>query len=269
MIREIIKYPMRLSSEYGVDVRVFNEEIFSLLEDLKDTINQYNLEALSAFQIGSYYNLIVFKQDDGSLIELLNPRLISAKGKMVSIETTAYFPNITAKIDRYDQISIVYQDRYGNNHSISLSGERSAILQRKLDYNFGATFLTKMSKDEKKEFEKKLEFGSDLIITESCPTTFKRDYLVKGVKIFILIMFLILIGSFFVEEKSILETIFKSQIYLALCASLTNIGYFFYAHYEAKKYTSCISCQSGNIIGTTLIGFVKILVLFGISYIVI
>lgn len=266
MVLQIIQYPTPPSVEYGADVRFFNEEIFSILEDLKDTIEANNLQALAAFQIGSYYNMIVLKDENGSFLEIINPRLIGVKGKTTSIETTSYFPNISARITRHDTITLIYQDRNGNDHSKTFSGEMSIVIQRKLDYNYGATFLSKMSKDEKKQFEKKLEFGSDISISETCPTTFKRDYFIKILKGILLVMFIIIIGAFFISDPDTLTNMWSWQLGLSLFAGVTNIGYFFYAHYEAKKYTSCVSCQSGNIIGTTLIGFVKISVLIGISY---
>lgn len=269
MVREIIQYPTPPSVEYGTDVRFFNEEIFSLLNDLKETIDENNLNALAAFQIGSYYNIIVIKEEDGSFLELINPRLISTKDKISTTETTAYFPNLSAEIQRHDAISIIYQDRNEANCSLRASGARSVLIQRKLDYNFGATFLSKLSKQEKKKFEKKLEFGSDVAISETCPTTFKRDYFVKLSNVLLVAMVLLFIVSLFVSDAEILSGMWKTQLALFTASLLTNIGYFFYAHYEAKKYTSCVSCQSGNIIGTTLVALVKITVILVASFFII
>ncbi|MCX6076472.1 MAG: peptide deformylase [Campylobacterales bacterium] len=266
MIQEIIKYPTPPSIEYGTDVRIFNEEIFTLLDDLKDTIIENNLEALAAFQIGNYYNIVVIKEKDGTFLELINPRLISAKDKITTTETTAYFPNLSAEIQRHDSISIIYQDRAGSMHSLMASGDKSVLLQRKLDYNFGATFLSKLSKKEKAKFEKKLEFGSDFAISESCPTTFKRDYLVKLSNILLVSMVLLIVVSFFISNQEMHSSMWKTQLFISVTTLLTNIAYFFYAHYEAKQYTSCVSCQSGNIIGTTLVALIKIAVLTVASY---
>ncbi|MFA6138215.1 MAG: peptide deformylase [Sulfurimonas sp.] len=269
MVQEIITYPIAPSAQYGTDVRIFNEEIFLLIDDLKDTINENNLEALAAFQIGSYYNIVVIKGEDGSFLELINPRLISTKDKITTIETTSYFPNLSAEITRHDIISIIYQDRDAMNHSLKASGERSVLIQRKLDYNFGATFLSKLSKKEKAKFEKKLEFGSDFAISESCPTTFKRDYLVKLSNILLVSMVFLIVVSFFISNQEIHSGMWKTQLFITIAALLTNIAYFFYAHYEAKQYTSCVSCQSGNIIGTTLVALIKITVLAVASYFII
>jgi peptide deformylase len=266
MVKEIITYPTPPSAQYATDVRVFNEEIFSLIDDLKETIQENHLRGLAAFQIGSYYNIVVIKEEDGSFLELINPRLISTNGKITTVESTAYFPGLSAEITRHDAISVIYQDRDANQCSLKAEGERSILIQRKLDYTFGATFLSKLSKQEKAKFEKKLEFGSDAVTSESCPTTFKRDYFVKLSNILLIAMLLLLVGSFFINEKDILSGMWNTQLGISIAALVTNLIYFFYAHYEAKQYTSCVSCQSGNIIGTTLVSLVKITVLMIASY---
>lgn len=269
MVLEIITYPSALGVEYATDVRTFNETLLSLIQDLKDTVEVNNLQALSAFQIGSCFNVIVVKKEDGSFLELINPRIINTKDKITTIEKTAYFPGLSAEVTRYAQISLVYQDKKGNQHSLKADGEFSITIQRKIDYTFGATFLSKLSKEEKAKFEKKLEFGVDVSIAESCPTTFKRDYLVKTANILFVIMVLVLLSSLFIDDAELLSGMWKSQIFLALGGVLVNIFYFFYAHYEAKQYTTCVSCQSGNIIGTALISLVKFIFVTIVSYFVI
>lgn len=265
MVKKIITYPTPPSVEYGTDVRLFNEEIFSLLEDMKDTIEANSLDGLAAFQIGSYYNIVVVKKDDGSFLELINPRLINSSGKVTTTEKTAYFPGLSANVSRYETISLIYQDRKGAQHSMKAEGDLSILLQRKIDYTFGSSFINKLDKDEKKLFEKKLEFGSDIAISESCPTTFKRDYIVKAINVIMFSMLILLIGSFFVEQDTA-DSIWQYQVNLSFLAVGLNIIYFFYAQYEGKKFTSCTSCQIGNIIGTAVISLIKVGILMLLSY---
>ncbi|MDK9694426.1 MAG: peptide deformylase [Sulfurimonas sp.] len=265
MIREIITYPTPPSVQYATDVRVFDEEILSLIEDIKDTIKANSLEALAAFQIGSYYNIVVVKKDDGSFLELINPRIISQSGKVTTIEKTAYFPELSAKVTRYETISLVYQDRGGVQHSFKADGDLSILLQRKIDYTFGSSFLNKLDKEEKKLFQKKLEFGSDIAISQSCPTVFKRDYIVKAINALLVAMVAFLIGSLF-TEKSTSEQLWNYQSYLFFASIGLNIVYFFYAQYEGKRFTSCTSCQIGNIIGTAVILLIKLCVVMLLSY---
>ena len=262
MVKEIIKYPTPPSVEYATDVRVFSENIFQLIEDMKETIEANALEGLAAFQIGSYYNVVVVKNEDGSFLELLNPRLIRAEGKQTTREKTAYFGELSAEVTRYETISIVYQDRYGKDHSLRASGARSVLLQRKLDYTFGATFLQKLSKKEKKRFEAQLEQGANLAISELCPITFLRDKVLKVANLLLLGMLLLLFASFFVETG-----LFIYQSYIAVCVALLTIFYFFYGQYEGKKYSACTSCQIGNILGSAAIVLVKLGLITMFSYI--
>ncbi|MCF6310693.1 MAG: peptide deformylase [Sulfurimonas sp.] len=274
MIKDIITYPIPPSVQYSTDVRVFNEEIFSLIQDMKDTIEANSLDGLTAFQIGSYYNIVVVKKDESSLVEgdgfleLINPRLLNTNGKVTTREKTAYFPGLSAEVTRYESISLIYQDREGTQHSMKADGDLSILLQRKIDYTFGSSFINKLSKEEKKLFEKKLEFGSDIAISESCPTIFKRDYIVKLINALMIAMIVLLFTSLFTSQESA-KTLWDYQVYLSLSVIGLNILYFFYAQYEGKQFTSCTSCQIGNIIGTTAISLIYLFVIMLLSYFII
>ncbi|QOP46095.1 peptide deformylase [Sulfurimonas paralvinellae] len=266
MVKEIIQYPTPLSVEYGVDVRFFNEELFSLIDDLKDTITQNNLEGLSAFQIGSYFNVIVVKDENGEFIEIINPRLISHSGRTTTEESTLYYPGHTAQITRHENISVVYQNREGENKSLKATGSLAILIQRKIDYTFGATFIQKMSKEEKEIFEKRLEYGADVGNADYCPTTFKRDKIVFGINILIILMALVFIASLFIEDKIVLHSIYNGMLYGSAAVIGLDIVYFFYAQYEAKQQSSCSSCQIGNIMATAAIVLLKLGVVMTLAY---
>ncbi len=266
MIKEIIKYPTPLSVEYATDVRVFNDELFALIEDLKDTINENNLDGLAAFQIGNYYNVIVLKDEKGAFIEMINPRLISYKGRVSTQEATAYYPNQKAEITRYENISVVYQDRDGKDCSLQASGALAVTIQRKIDYTFGATFIHKMSKEEKERFEQRLEYGSDVGNSDYCPTTFKRDKIVLVMNVAMGLMVLGVVAALFIEDSALLHTLWKLLLYGAAGVIGLDIIYFFYAQYEGKKASGCSSCQIGNIIGTVAIVLLKLTVIMLLAY---
>ena len=266
MIQKIITYPTPPSVNYSTDVRVFDESMQEIVEDLKETITANNLEGLAAFQIGSMYNIVVVKQDDGSFLELINPRLFNTEGSVTTIEKTAYFPELSAEVTRYESVSIVYEDRNLEQKSLKAKGAYAILLQRKIDYTFGSSFINKLSPLEKKRFEVKLEFGSDIAISESCPTSFNRDKILKVINIAMIAMVLLIVYSFFVSNEEPLNQLWDYQLYTSFIVLGLNIIYFFYAQYEGKKYTSCTSCQIGNIIGTAVISLIKLTVIMILSY---
>ena len=152
----IKKYPTPLSREYGTDVRVFDEKLFMLLDALKQTIAEHNFIALSAFEIGSYFNIIVYKNEVGEFVELINPVQISHSGECFSREKTYYYGDLEATVKRFCEISIVYEDRDAMSHSVKFSGEIARVLQRELDYLFGSTFIDRLTPNERKKFENQL-----------------------------------------------------------------------------------------------------------------
>ena len=260
MIKEVVTYPTTASLEFGANVRFFNDELYDLIQDLKDTLNANDFDALSAFQIGSPLSVIVVKKDDGEFLELINARIFKRDGSLTPTETTAYFPGLSAKTKRYENIKLMYEDRGGNQQFLEIDGDLSVTLQRKLDYNYGSNFRVRMDDEEKKLFDSKLEFGTDSITQNDCPTVFKRDRILQAFKLLFVIGIIALISSFFVSDE-INSTIATVENYILLALLTLMVIYFFYAQYEGKEYKHCTSCQIGNIIGTTTILLVKLLLL--------
>ncbi|QOP40844.1 peptide deformylase [Sulfurimonas marina] len=267
MVKELIKYPTPLSVEYGINVRVFDEKLFSLIDDLKDTINENNLKALSAFQIGSYLNVIVLKNEDGSFLELINPKVIAHSGEVTTQEKTTYYDDLSANVVRHEKISVIYQNRAGENQVLKAEDDLAITLQRKIDYTFGSTFLNKLSKEEKKRFEESLEFGSDIGYENYCPTTFFKDKIIKFINITIALLFFVFLISFFIEDKKILSDVWQYELYTSYFIGIVTLIYIVYGRYEGLKYKTCTSCQIGNILGTAFIAMVKLSAVMTLSYI--
>lgn len=259
MVKEIVTYPTMASLEFGANVRFFNEELFSLIEDLKDTLEANGLDALAAFQIGSPLSVILIKEDDGYL-ELINPRVIKREGTVEAVETTAYFPGLSAKTKRYDKIKLMYEDREGKQQFLDAQGDLSVTIQRKIDYNFGSNFRVRLDEEERKLFDAKLEFGTDSIMKNDCPTVFKRDRILQVFNVLLIVGIIGVVLGFFLSEESVVK-LSVAENYVLGSMLLAIVVYFFYAQYEGKQYKHCTSCQIGNIIGTSFILLIKLTVL--------
>ncbi|MFA5454487.1 MAG: peptide deformylase [Sulfurimonas sp.] len=260
MIKEIVTYPTTPSLEFGANVRFFNDELFDIIQDLKDTIKANSLDALAAFQIGSPLSVVVVKKD-GEYLELINPRVLKREGSVTPIETTAYFPGMSAKTKRYEKITLMYEDRDAKQQFLDADGELSITIQRKLDYVFGSNFRVRLDADEKKLFDSKLEFGTDSITQNDCPTVFKRDVILKAFKYLFVFGIIGLVISFFIGDES-LKSLITAENYIMILMTFLIVTYFFYAQYEGKQYKHCTSCQIGNIIGTSIILLLKLSALF-------
>jgi len=220
MVKEIITYPTTPSLEFGANVRHFDASLFELIQDLKDTIEANNLNALAAFQIESPYNVIVIKDND-KYIELINARVLTREGTVEPIERTAYFPTLSAKTLRYKKIKVMYEDREAKQQFLEADDDLSITIQRKLDYAFGSNFRVRLDEDERKIFDAKLEFGTDAITKNDCPTVFKRDRILQILKILFIGSIAGFIGTFFTDGENQLSSTFYARIYhylLFLCS---------------------------------------------------
>lgn len=268
MIKELITYPDERIKYVSADVRKFDDELFRLLENMRDTMEHNHLDAIAAIQIAVPACAIIVKTDSG-LMEFINPRILVTDGEVIAEEISAYYPDFTAILKRHDRIKVVYENRFGELQHLDTEGDFSRVLQRKMDMLFGGTLLDKLDKEGRKEAEKVLgkqaqEAGYEL--GESCPTVFVRDYFKRGAKYLLALIALTFILPFFVapETRALLYSIDKFAL---IPVPLLMIIYYFYAQHEARLYKQCTSCQIGNIIGTVLIlAFQLLIVALGVFY---
>ena len=258
MIKQITRYPTVPSQAFDGIVRHYDDTLRNLLQDLKDTITEHNLDGLAAYQIGSSQNVIVITQEEGFL-EIINPIIITKEGSLTPIESTAYYPELTATTKRYQKIKLMYEDRSGNQLFLTAEDALAILIQRKTDYLLGANFRVRMNEEEKALFDTKLEGNVEYPKAASCPTTEPKT--IKNILLVLTIALIVgavgaVLGLFATEDMA--SSLAQGENYLMLCILIGIVIYFLVANYEGKKYSNCTSCQIGNIVGTTFIQSIRL-----------
>jgi peptide deformylase len=250
MIQPLLKYPDARIRLISSNVRFFNDELRAWITDIIDTMRAHELDALSAILIGIQYNIVILKEAD-NFIPYINGRLIKHSGMSNQTERSVYYEGISVDVDRYENVTVVYEDEEGKQHYRDLSGTQARIFQQQLDYCYGSTFVDRVDKEMKERINEYLEHG---LVADggSCPVVFYRDYFKRGVKYLISGMFLSLAAPFFVSAE-VQEWVYRIDLLALIAAVVLMIVYFFYAQYESRVYKQCTSCQTGNIIGTVAI----------------
>ena len=239
MIRTITQYPTQTGFDFGGTVRHFDDSLATLIEDMKDTIEANELAGLAAFQIGSPLNVIVIKRDH-TYLEIINPSIFTKEGQLTPTESTAYYPNLTAVTKRAQRIKVAYEDREGKQQFITAEDDLAILIQRKNDYLMGSTFISRLSPEEKKIFENKLQGFSDADAQASCNISPFSDTILTAVKYGLILGLVALIAAFFTTLIPYLQ-IFEQSL-MMMIAILIGI-YFVRALYEGKR---CGVCQIGN-----------------------
>jgi peptide deformylase len=253
MVQKLLIYPDERINIACTDVRSFNQTLWDVIEDIKDTMVEHDLDALAAIQIAYPYNIILIKEKDGSYSEYINPRIIGSYGAFQSEETTAYYPEVTQTIPRAQSIKVVYEDRHGKPQHIDIEDEAyAATFQRKVDYLFGGTFLDKVSKEHRERVLDALANEGLIPEVEVCPTFSRKDYFVSITDKLLFVMGLTLLAPLFSLSKDTISALYTLDKFLLPIIFILMISFFFYAQYEAKKYSQCSSCQIGNNIGVII-----------------
>ncbi len=264
MVKELLKYPDPKIRLISGNVRSFDATLRHTIQDMIDTMKADNLDALSAIQIGIQQHIIVLRDDD-VYTPYINVRFIKQKGNVTATERTPYYANISVDVDRYESLTVLYEDENGTPHSMDVSGDLARTFQHQADYCDGSTFVDRVDKETKQRIGDYLDQG--LVEGATCPTVFYRDYFKRAASYIILAVFLTFFAPLFADEatESLIYTI---DLWLLGSVPFVMTGYFVYARYETEKYKQCTSCQTGNIIGTGAIYFAQWLVVAMGTYLV-
>ena len=265
MVRELLKYPDPKIRLISGNVRSFDATLHANISDMIDTMKVNDLDALSAIQIGIQQHIVVLRQGE-TYTPYINVRFIKQKGSVTTTERTPYYENMSVDVDRYESLTVLYEDEQGAPHSMDVTGELARIFQHQVDYCDGSTFVDRVDKEIKQQIGDYLEFGL-VEGASTCPTIFYRDYFKRAAGYVLLAVLVNFFTPLFVGEatKEIIYTIDK---YLLGSVPLILVGYFFYARYETEKYKQCTSCQTGNIIGTSAIITLQWLIVLAGTYLI-
>lgn len=253
MIQKLVTYPDDRVNCTSTDVRSFNQTLWDVIEDMSDTMKEHDLEAMAAMQIAYPYNIILVKEGD-DFHEYINLRIIQNHDLFDSQESSLYYPGVTVTVPRYSKIKIVYEDRNAKVHYADIDDPKlSATIQRKVDYTFGGNLLDKVDKAQREKILEALA-GRGLmpLADDVCPTFSKKDYFVSFTDKLLVFMGLSLLTPLFGLKEETIQTIYTIDKFLFPTILVLMVSFFFYAQYEAKKYSQCSSCQIGNNIGVVV-----------------
>lgn len=266
MVYDLVIYPDDRINLVSADVRIFDNEIPKLIDDMKETIEANTAEGLAAVQMGFPISVVVIKNEDDEYLEFINPRILNKKGSVASLERTLYLPNTEHTINRYESISLIYQDRDGNQHSLKADGKLSLLIQRKFDYVFGGSFVTKLSEKERKNLEKELAQSGMVGSFNSNGPISKREYFKSAMGKLLFLEFLTLFAPLFNFETETIASLYSFDFYTSILLIILNISYFAYAKYEAKMLISCTGCQVVSFTAVSAKYFLMTVAIFGASY---
>ncbi|MBQ3109474.1 MAG: peptide deformylase [Clostridia bacterium] len=122
-------------------VEKFDDRLFTLLDDMADTMYHAEGVCLAAPQIGVLRRVVVIDCGDG-LMELINPEIIETEGEVGEMEACLSFPGQQGYVVRPQKVTLKAQDRNGD--TVVYVGEDllARAFMHETDHLDGRVYLT-------------------------------------------------------------------------------------------------------------------------------
>lgn len=127
------------------EVDEVDDRIREILDDMLETMHEYNGVGLAGPQIGILKRIIVIDLYDGNKpLKLVNPKIIKQKGEQEVDEGCLSFPNEFAKLIRPAEIIVEALNENGKKVKIKGEGLLAQALAHEIDHLDGILFVDKM-----------------------------------------------------------------------------------------------------------------------------
>lgn len=148
--RRVVMMGDELLRKKSKPVRVFDEYLWNLLDDMKDTMHHKNGMGLAAVQVGILKRVIIIEANN-MFVELINPVITKERGEDVEEEGCLSVGKMTGLVKRPMEVTVTAQDRYGYNFTITGEKYLARVLCHEIDHLDGVLFVDKMIKETKAE----------------------------------------------------------------------------------------------------------------------
>ena len=94
-------------------VTQFDENLWDLLDDMKETLAKANGVGLAAPQVGILRRVVLVVNDEGTVLELVNPEILEQKGEQDGLEGCLSIPGKFGYVKRPMWVKVRAQNRHG------------------------------------------------------------------------------------------------------------------------------------------------------------
>ncbi len=123
-------------------VENFDEKLWTLLDDMAESMYAANGVGLAANQVGVLRQVVVIDIDDeNGLIELVNPEIIKTSGTQNGQEGCLSFPRKFGDVKRPRAVTVKAQDRFGKEFTLSGEDLLARAFCHEIDHLSGKVFV--------------------------------------------------------------------------------------------------------------------------------
>ncbi len=144
-IRNIVKEGDETLAKVCRPVTDFNERLWQLLDDMRDTLIKADGVGLAGPQVGILRRLFIMNVGDG-WVEAINPEIIFAEGEQEEAEGCLSCPGEYGLVKRPQKVRMKAQDRNGNWFFLTGEGLKARCICHESDHLDGVIFKQKATR---------------------------------------------------------------------------------------------------------------------------
>lgn len=144
-IRNIREEGDEILRKKSKEVDVIDEKIITLIQDMLETLHQYNGVGLAAVQVGVLKRIVIIDTGEpGEQFILINPEIVKQKGEQEVEEGCLSFPNKFAKVIRPAEVTIKALNEKGEKIKLVGKGLIAQAICHEVDHLNGELFIDKI-----------------------------------------------------------------------------------------------------------------------------
>lgn len=153
----LLLYPSLALETKCEPVLEFNEELGTLLDEMKKVMLEHNGLGLSANQLGVMKKVVVIQTAKKEIYELVNPLILDVTDEVTMSEGCLSSPGIYLNISRPASVLFQYQDRTGEVKKVMAEGIEARTVLHEVDHTNGIFFFSKVNRKNRKTASSKLK----------------------------------------------------------------------------------------------------------------
>ena len=141
-IRNIVQVGDDVLRQRCFEVESFDEKLWTLLDDMKDTVKKEQGAGLAAPQVGILRRAVVVDVEEG-YFEFINPVILQFKGEQMGWEGCLSVRGKSGVVSRPMKLTLSYYDRNGEKHILKAKGFFARAICHELDHLDGVLYIDK------------------------------------------------------------------------------------------------------------------------------
>lgn len=125
-------------------VTKFDEKLHELLDDMVDTMKENNGVGLAAPQVGILRRVVVVRNEEDQVYELINPQILSADGEQEDLEGCLSVPGLYGLVKRPMKVRVRAQNRHGETYEVEDEGLTARCFCHELEHLDGHLFTERV-----------------------------------------------------------------------------------------------------------------------------